>query len=223
MCFCVFGVAGPNSRSLYCHTPRPPAVAAGIDLDAPGPGHAERDQNVWFAWLSGPAEVRGADMWRLLGPQMRQIDATMHDTFAHVIPSRPLRAAIEIAGRLFGRHLREDIPEEVQREIVGQMHAYDDPFDDGGGKFPRFMAYLALHDLAQTIEKSPLIACSGFAVTPPAVEIGWHRHRSKLRLRGRSRVFDEQKAVIIQHVPGKLQTAMSVAWPGMRTASSPAP
>ncbi len=194
-------------------TPKPPPIAAGLDLDQPGPGHGTRDGGLWLVWLSGPAEVRGADMWRLLSPSMRQIDAAMHDTFTHVIPSRFMRGAIEIAGRLFGGHLHEDIPEEVQREIVGQMHAYEDPFGDGGGKFPRFMAYLAIHDIAQTIEKSPLIACSGFAVTPADTTSGGTIVGRNFDFEA-GRVFDEQKAVIVQAVPGKLRT-VSIAWPGM--------
>lgn len=199
--------------ALYHFRSEPPQLTPGVDLSKPGPGHAQHVGAVWFVWLSGPPEIRGADMWRLVGPEMVKIDATMHDTFKQVVPSFFLRQTITVAGQFFSRHLSEDIPLDIQREIVGQMQGYDDPFDDGGGKFPRFLAYLALHDLAQTIEKSPLIACSGFALTGSSSKSGG-------TLVGRNfdfeagRVFDEQKAVIVQRVPGKLATA-SIAWPGM--------
>ncbi len=189
----------------------PPATTA--DLSAPGPGRRERVDGVWFFWLSGPPEVRGADMYRLSGEAMGRIDRSMHQTFAEVVPSWPMRKAIEAFGRIAARDLGEDIPLEIQREIVGQVYAYDDPFGDAGGKFSRFLSYLALHDLAQTIEKSPLIACSAFAVTGPASASGG-------TLLGRNfdfeagRIFDEEKSVSV-FAPGRGHRFATVAWPGM--------
>lgn len=199
--------------ALYHYRSEPPLPTPGVDSSKPGPGHAAHVGSVWFVWLSGPPEIRGADMWRLVGPEMVKIDATMHETFKQVVPSFFLRQTISLVGQFFSRHLTEDIPVDIQREIVGQMQSYADPFDDGGGKFPRFLAYLALHDLAQTIEKSPLIACTGFAMTGASSKSGG-------TLVGRNfdfeagRVFDEQKAVIVQQAKGMLAT-VSVAWPGM--------
>jgi isopenicillin-N N-acyltransferase like protein len=194
-------------------TSAPVAPSTNVNMDVPGPGHAERVRDVWFIWLAGAPEVRGADMQRLVGTSMKKIDATMHATFAEVVPSAALRYLIEVAGRLFGRHLGEDIPEDIQREIVGQMHAYDDAFDDGGGKFARFMAYLALHDLAQTIEHSPLIACSGFAVTGSESASGGTIVGRNFDFEG-GRIFDEEKAITVV-TPEKGLRFASVAWPGM--------
>jgi len=191
--------------------PRPPTTL--VDLDAPGPGHAERQKDVWFIFLSGPPEVRGADMQRFVGKSMMAIDATMHATFREVVPSLPLRILIEIAGRLFGRNLDRDIPEEIQREIVGQMHAYEDAFGDGGGKYARFLSYLALHDLAQTIEHSPLIACSGFAVTGSQSASGGTIVGRNFDFEA-GRIFDEEKSVTVV-TPEKGFKHASVAWPGM--------
>ncbi|HEU4538972.1 MAG TPA: C45 family peptidase, partial [Polyangiaceae bacterium] len=129
------------------------------------------------------------------------------------MPSWPMRQAIVAFGRIAARNLGEDIPVDIQREIVGQVHAYDDPFDDVGGKFSRFLSYLALHDLAQTIERSPLIACSAFAVLGPASASGG-------TLLGRNfdfeagRVFDEEKAVTV-FAPEHKHRFATVAWPGM--------
>lgn len=189
----------------------PPATT--IDLRAPGPGKRERVEGVWFLWLSGPPEVRGADMYRLSGEVMGRIDGSMHQTFAELVPSWPLRKAVEAFGRIAARNLDEDIPVEIQREIVGQVYAYDDPFGDGGGKYSRFLSYLALHDLAQTIERSPLIACSAFAVTGPASASGG-------TLLGRNfdfeagRIFDEEKSVSVFR-PEQGHRFATVAWPGM--------
>jgi hypothetical protein len=199
------------SIALDRATPKPPIVQA--DMKKPGPGHAERAEDIWFIWVSGAPEVRGADMQRLVGPVMRQIDETMHKTFAEVIPSAPLRFVIEIAGRLFGRHLSQDIPVEIQREIVGQMASYDDPFGDGGGKFARFMAYLALHDLAQTVEKSPLVACTGFGFDATMSASGGTVVGRNFDFEA-GRVFDEQKSVTLIK-PEHGYQFLSVAWPGM--------
>ncbi len=209
----VLALAGGLFLVVQLDRATPKAPLAQADVTKPGAGHAERIDDIWFIWLSGPPEVRGADMQRLVGPGMRRIDATMHATFAEVVPSRALRFVIEIAGRLFGKHLSEDIPLEIQRELVGQMAAYDDPFGDGGGKFARFMAYLALHDLAQTVEKSPLVACTGFGFDASMSASGG-------TLVGRNfdfeagRVFDEEKAVTVVQ-PEHGYKFMSVAWPGM--------
>lgn len=199
------------SVSLDRATPKPPVPLA--DLTKPGPGHAERTDDVWFIWLAGPPEVRGADMQRLVGPVMAQIDETMHNTFKEVIPSAVLRFTIEIAGRLFGRHLSEDIPVEIQREIVGQMYKYDDRFGDGGGKFARFMAYLALHDLAQTVEKSPLVACTGFGFDASMTKSGGTIVGRNFDFEA-GRVFDEQKSIAVMK-PEHGYQFLSVAWPGM--------
>ncbi|HEU4410824.1 MAG TPA: C45 family peptidase [Polyangiaceae bacterium] len=201
------GLAVAVSRSAI--TPPPTAV----DLSQPGPGRAERVEGVWFLWFAGPPELRGADMYRLSGEVMGRIDRSMHETFSEVVPSWPLRKAIEAFGRIAARDLGEDIPVEIQREIVGQVHAYPDPFGDGGGKFSRFLSYLALHDLAQTIEKSPLIACSGFAATGPASASGG-------TLLGRNfdfeagRIFDEEKSIAV-FTPERGHRFATVSWPGM--------
>ncbi len=197
--------------TLELTTPRPPVTT--LDLSKPGPGRAERHRDVWFIWLSGPPEVRGADMYRLVGKTMAEIDATMHATFRAVIPSAPLRFAIEIAGRILGRHLDRDIPEDIQREVAGQMHAYVDVFGDGGGKYARFLSYLALHDLAQTIERSPLIACSGFAVTGSQSASGGTIVGRNFDFEA-GKIFDEQKSVTVVTPERGLRFA-SIAWPGM--------
>ena len=211
--FAVLALCGGLTLAIFLDraTPKPPIVQA--DLTKQGPGKALRADDVWFIWLSGPPEVRGADMAKLVGHVMRQIDETMHATFREVIPSAPLRFAIEIAGRLFGRHLTTDIPLEIQREIVGQMSHYDDPFGDGGGKFARFMAYLALHDLAQTVEKSPLVACTGFGFDATMSASGGTIVGRNFDFEA-GRVFDEQKSVTVFR-PESGYAFMSVAWPGM--------
>lgn len=194
---------------------QPPEVSAAMQqqMAVPGPGHAERVRDIWLIWLSGPPEVRGADMHRLVGDAMARIDATMHETFADIVPNPVVRLLVEWLGRYSARHLSQDIAEDVQREIAGQMWRYDDRFGDGGGKYSRFLSYLALHDLAQTIEQSPLIACTGFAVAGA-------RSASGKTLVGRNfdfeagPVFDREKAVTVMARDGAFKIA-SVAWPGM--------
>jgi hypothetical protein len=165
-------------------------------------------------YVEGPPEAIGEAQGRLLYPQMVDVEHQLFGDFEHYVPVWPARVAIEDLSLLRYRHVDRGIPEPRRREIAAQAATFQpDPFSSRIPTYHRMVFLHALYDIALSVEHSPLIGCTSFALDPAHTADG-HVLLARAFDFEAGDVFDRDKVVYLVHEDGAIPFA-SVAWPGL--------
>jgi hypothetical protein len=195
---------------------RSPAVTVPSAL-APG---ATRDRvgKIWRVRTAGSPEQLGHDHVQLVGDLMRLADDELFTTYHQLVRSSALRWMIGTHIRVRHRHLADDIPAELLREIAAMADTYQrlpggDPHQAVEPTYQRLVYYHALHDITQGLEHSPLLGCTAFVASGTATRDGHLWVGRNFDFEG-ARVLGDQRAVLVVRPAGK-HGFVHVAWAGM--------
>jgi tetratricopeptide (TPR) repeat protein len=178
-----------------------------------GPSWMSRERGLWELHLEGEPYALGFQQGRLGAPLVLEQEDFMFGEMARFVPSRIARFLLRAGVRLRYRHLADRLPLERQEEIAGLARGIVDVHGDFLPAYHRLVFYHALHDITQTLERSPLLGCSAFAAAGPATTTGHLIIGRNFDFEG-PEIFDRDKAVVFYRPKGKIPFA-SVAWAGM--------
>jgi isopenicillin-N N-acyltransferase-like protein len=187
-----------------------------VDLPPATSGHAWARTRAGLreVGLEGTPEAIGAAHTRLLGVAMNDVERQLWGDFAHYVPLRAARAGIEDWARVRYRHVDSSIPEPRRRELAAEALSFvPDPFADHLPTYHRMLFLHALYDIALSLEHSPLIGCTSFAIDPSRTVDG-HVLVGRAFDFEAGDVFDREKVVFLVREDGGIPFA-SVAWPGL--------
>ncbi|MCS6912028.1 MAG: C45 family peptidase [Myxococcota bacterium] len=201
----------------------PPALPAGASTSgeltvhgarvAFGASWVSRERGIWEYHLSGEPFEMGLAHGRLGNRLLMETDDYMFAEFRRYVPSRLARFAIRLGVLFQHRHLTDHIPLRLQQEMLGLSLGYIDRYEDFLPAYHRTVLYHALHDITQTLERSPLIGCTAFAATRAATLSGHLILGRNFDFEGPP-IFDRDKAVLFFRPRGRIPFA-SVAWTGL--------
>jgi hypothetical protein len=163
--------------------------------------------------LEGSAEAIGAGDARLLRDVMISDEAALWAEYERYVPWWIVRTGIDDWSRLRYRHVDRALPEARRRELAAQALAFQpDPFASRLPTYQRMVFLHAVYDIALSLEHSPLIGCTSFALAPEAT---WNGHVLFARAFDfeAGEMFDHDKVVFLVREDGAIPFA-SVAWPG---------
>jgi tetratricopeptide (TPR) repeat protein len=168
---------------------------------------------LWEMHLGGsPAELGMAQS--LLGSfLMREQEAYFIDQLERLIPSRWIQRSLKIYVRWRFWGLDEELPKPFREELRAMALMYSDPYAHLEETYQRFVYLHAFHDIAQGLERSPLIGCSAFGAWGPSTRDG-HLILGRNFDFEEGRIFDTRKAVLFFRPTGGIPF-VSVAWAGM--------
>jgi hypothetical protein len=165
-------------------------------------------------YVEGSPEAIGAAQGRLLYPQMVDVEHQLFGDFERYVPLALARVTIEDLSRLRYRHVDRGIPEPRRREIAAQAATFQpDPFSSRLPTYHRMVFLHALYDIALSVEHSPLIGCTSFALDPGHTADG-HVLLARAFDFEAGDVFDRDKVVFFVREDGAIPFA-SVAWAGL--------
>ncbi|MDW8283974.1 MAG: C45 family peptidase [Myxococcales bacterium] len=201
----------------------PPALPAGASTSGEltvhgarvsfGASWVSRERGIWEYHLSGEPFEMGLAHGRLGNRLLMETDDYMFAEFRRYVPSRLARFAIRLGVLFQHRHLTDHIPLRLQQEMLGLSLGYIDRYEDFLPAYHRTVLYHALHDITQTLERSPLIGCTAFAATRAATLSGHLILGRNFDFEGPP-IFDRDKAVLFFRPRGRIPFA-SVAWTGL--------
>jgi isopenicillin-N N-acyltransferase-like protein len=164
-------------------------------------------------YLEGPPEAIGAEHTRLLQSRMIANEEELWSEYERYVPWWIARIGIVDWSSLRYRHLDQGIPEPRRRELAAEaLKLEPDPFAPRMATYKRLVFLHSIYDIALSLEHSPLIGCTSFALAPAATTDGHV-------IVGRAFDFeagvavDLDKVVFLVHEDGAIPFA-SVAWPG---------
>ena len=199
--------------------PEVPATAQQPEVEVHGARAAvgqtwvSRERGVWEYHLSGEPFDMGYAHTRLGNRLLMDAEGYMFAELHKYVPSRLARFLIRAGVRFQYRHLTDHIPESQQLELLGMARGGVDLHGDFLPIYHRMVFYHALHDITQTLERSPLLGCTAFAASGPATPTGHLIIGRNFDFEGPP-IFDREKAVLLFRPRGKIPFA-SVAWTGM--------
>jgi hypothetical protein len=165
-------------------------------------------------YLEGTPEAIGASHARLGRPNMVAVEQQLWGDFERYVPLWIARLGIEDWSRLRYRHVDRGIPEDRRRELAAQAAVFDpDPFAARLPTYQRIVFLHALYDISLSLEHSPLIGCTSFAVDPGHTRDG-HPLVGRAFDFEAGDVFDRDKIVFLVREHGAIPFA-SVAWAGL--------
>jgi hypothetical protein len=212
--FAVLCAAVPLAHlAIVCATPvSPPA----IELPAPAAARAwtRVHAGVREVHLEGSPEAIGAAHGRLLRSEMTTVEEELWGDFERHVPLWIARAGILDWGRVRYRHVDRGVPEPRRREVAAQALAFaPDPFASHLPTYQRMLFLYALYDIALSLEHSPLVGCTSFAIDPSHTVDG-HVIAARAFDFEAGDAFDRGKVVFFVREDGAIPFA-SVAWPGL--------
>jgi hypothetical protein len=181
-----------------------------------GPNWMSREHGVWEEHLEGEPYSLGYAQARLGSRILLEQEDYMFSEMARYVPSKIALFLIRAGVRLRYRHIDDYIPDARKLEIAGLAAGSIDRHADFLPTYHRLVFYHALHDITQSLEKSPLLGCTAFAAAGPATTNGHLIIGRNFDFEG-PEIFDREKAVIFMKPAGKIPFA-SVAWVGMAGA-----
>jgi isopenicillin-N N-acyltransferase-like protein len=175
-----------------------------------------RRRGVWELHLAGDPYTLGYTHGRLGARLLVEQEEYMFGEFRKYVPSPIARTLIRAGVMLGYRNLGKLMPLDRQLELAGLAAGSVDLHGDFLPTFHRMVFYHALHDITQTLEKSPLLGCSAFAAVGGATRDGHLLVGRNFDFEG-PEIFDREKVVLFFKPAGKIPFA-SVAWAGMTGA-----
>jgi hypothetical protein len=175
-----------------------------------------RRRGVWELHLAGDPYTLGYTHGRLGARLLVEQEEYMFGEFRKYVPSPIARTLIRAGVMLGYRNLGKLMPLDRQVELAGLAAGSIDLHGDFLPTFHRMVFYHALHDITQTLEKSPLLGCSAFAAGGKATRDGHLLVGRNFDFEG-PEIFDREKVVLFFRPAGKIPFA-SVAWTGMTGA-----
>jgi isopenicillin-N N-acyltransferase like protein len=190
-------------RPPHVDLPRPDSVRAATRVRA---GLRE-------VYLEGSPEAIGSAHARLLRDGMISDEAELWGDYQRQVPWWIVRIGIEDWSRVRYRHVERGVPEARRRELAAEALAFEsDPFAARMPTYQRMLFLHALYDIALSLEHSPLIGCTSFALAPGATADGHVLFGRAFDFEAGD-VFDRDKVVFLVRPDGAIPFA-SVAWPG---------
>ncbi len=178
-----------------------------------GANWMSRERGIWEYHLEGEPFDLGYAQSRLGNRLLMETEEYMFGEMHRYVPSQAAMFLIR-AGVLFRyRNLTRFISDPYRMELYGLSRGYYDTHSDFLPIYHRVVFYHALHDITQTLERSPLLGCTAFAAAGPATLNGHLYLGRNFDFEGPP-IFDKDKAVIFFKPKGKIPFA-SVAWTGM--------
>jgi hypothetical protein len=187
-----------------------------IEMPPPTSSHAWMRARAGLreVYLEGSAVAIGEAHGRLLSRQMLDVERQLWSDFERYVPLWIARVGIEDYSRMRYWHIDQSVPEPRRRELAAQSLALvPDPF---ASHFPTYQRQLFLHavyDIALSLEHSPLIGCTSFAIAPIKTANAHVLAARAFDFEGGD-VFDREKAVFFVREDDAIPFA-SVAWPGL--------
>jgi isopenicillin-N N-acyltransferase like protein len=178
-----------------------------------GESWMERRDGVWRLDLRGSPRMMGHAHGLLASSVTARIERHMEQLMQSYVTSSWRRWAVENAVRWRFRTLPENLPPARLVELSAYSRTMPDASELPGSPFQRLVYYHALHDMTQRLDGSPLVGCTAFAVWGSQTVNGHLLVGRNFDFEGGD-IFDEDKAVLAFHTPGK-HAFVSVAWPGM--------
>jgi isopenicillin-N N-acyltransferase-like protein len=175
-----------------------------------------RRRGVWELHLAGDPYTLGFTHGRLGARLLVEQEEYMFGEFRKYVPSAIARTLIRAGVMLGYRKLGRLMPMDRQLELAGLAQGSVDLHGDFLPTFHRMVFYHALHDITQTLEKSPLLGCSAFAASGKGTRDGHLLIGRNFDFEG-PEIFDREKVVLFFKPKGKIPFA-SVAWTGMTGA-----
>jgi hypothetical protein len=140
-------------------------------------------------------------------------EADLWNEYQRHVPWWFVRMGILDWSRWRYREIDRGIPQARARELAAEVTAFgSDPFEDRMATYQRMVFLHSLYDIALSLEHSPLIGCTSFALAPGATADN-HVLVARAFDFEAGEVFDRDKAVFLVREDGAIPFA-SVAWPG---------
>lgn len=179
-----------------------------------GPSKVVEHAGFFEVHLSGDPETIGDSHVRLLYPEMVENEGILLERFRAQIPFRPFREMLLDLAQIRYRDLGSAISPARSRELAAGALAFDpDPYADLFPTYQRFVYLNGLYDIALSFEDSPLIGCTSFVFSGPALGGPGTLLARNFDFEA-DPIFDRKKAVFFVRETGKIPFA-SVAWPGL--------
>lgn len=178
-----------------------------------GESWMSRERGLLELHLSGDPFTLGYSHGRLGTPYLVQIEDYLFGEMRRYVPSSLALSAIKTGVMLKQRNLLDAVPTLLRLELAGLAEAQPDGQGDFLPPFQRVVFYHALHDITQTIERSPLLGCTAIAASGSATTDGHLYIGRNFDFEGPP-MFDSEKAILFFRPQDKLAFA-SVAWTGM--------
>jgi hypothetical protein len=163
--------------------------------------------------LAGDPVALGMAQSRLGSFLMREQEAYFVDQLARFIPSHWVQRLLKVYVRWRFRGLDTQVPKPYREELQAMALTYPDPYSHMEETYQRFLYLHAFHDVAQSLERSPLIACSAFAAWGSNTR-GGHLILGRNFDFEEGEIFDIKKTVLF-FKPDRGIPFVSVAWAGM--------
>ena len=148
-------------------------------------------------YLQGTPEEIGAAHSRLLRDRMVATETQIWGDFEHYVPWWIARVGIQDVSRVRYRHVDRGVPEPRLRELAAQAAAFDpDPFGSHMPAYQRMVFLHSLYDIALSLEHSPLIGCTSFAIDPERTADGHVLMGRAFDFEGGD-IYDREKVVFL--------------------------
>jgi hypothetical protein len=164
-------------------------------------------------YLEGSPEAIGVQHARFLRDRMFANESDLWSEYERHVPWWLVRMGILDWSRWRYRKIDRTIPAARTRELAAEVAALgSDPFENRMATYQRMVFLHSLYDIALSLEHSPLIGCTSFALAPGSTA---DRHVLVARAFDfeAGEAFDRDKAVFLVRENGAIPFA-SVAWPG---------
>jgi hypothetical protein len=200
----------------------PPGAGAGQARPQPqllegrqyaGASWLGHDRGVWEFHLEGDPFSLGYSHARLGTPLVMAAEDYMFDEMHRYVPSQAALFLIRLGVLFRYRDLPRHIPAPLRLELAGLAEGQPDLHGDFLPIYHRVVFYHSLHDITQTLERSPMLGCTALAAAGTATRDGHLLIGRNFDFEGPP-IFDREKAVLLFKPRGKLAFA-SVAWAGM--------
>ncbi len=179
-----------------------------------GTSYTTRRAGVSVTYLDGTPEQLGARHGRLLRDRMFKNEDVVWTQFEHYVPISPLRDLLVRMERVRYHDVDANVPEPRRHELAALAVAEQpDPNTSHMPTYERTVFLHSVYDIALSVEGSPLLGCSAFALGASATKDG-HVLVGRAFDMELGDVFDLDKTVFFVNEPGRIPYA-SVAWPGM--------
>jgi isopenicillin-N N-acyltransferase-like protein len=189
----------------------PPSIV----LPSPGTSHSWMRVRAGLreVYLDGSPEAIGAEHARLLQSRMVANEEELWSEYERYVPWWIARVGIVDWSLLRYRNLDQGIPEPRRRELAAEaLELEPDPLAARMATYKRLVFLHSVYDIALSLEHSPLIGCTSFALAPAATVDG-HVIVGRAFDFEAGAAVDRDKAVFLVREAGAIPFA-SVAWPG---------
>jgi len=204
--------APAEASHALAQTQHPPLTARG-ERASIGENWATRERGIWEYHLSGDPLSVGYAHSRLGTHLLMGTEEYMFSELHRYVPSQTALFLIRLGVLYRYRNLLNYVGSDLRWELAGLAAGQPDLHGDFLPAYHRTVFYHALHDITQTLERSPLLGCTAFAAAGAATSSGHVIVGRNFDFEGPP-MFDSNKAVLFFKPAGKIPFA-SVAWTGM--------